>query len=92
MHPHGCNLILCRFLVQVYDRMPENLQKFCWLPTVAKAYIEFNRREAESEGRSDRHWSIMIKDSRLTQCSEADCDWKNMLLHWGESTNSTNPN
>ncbi|KAJ0972111.1 hypothetical protein J5N97_020070 [Dioscorea zingiberensis] len=70
---------------KVHDMMPERLQSFCLLNTKQKAGLEWHRREAKKANYSDGHWQRKIKDPRLDVCFESFCDYKRMLLHWGES-------
>ncbi|KAG6511953.1 UDP-glucuronate:xylan alpha-glucuronosyltransferase 1-like [Zingiber officinale] len=67
---------------RVHDELPENLSRFCLLPTKAKASLEYSRRQAEAEGFADGHWRRNITDPRLAVCSEAFCNWESMLAHW----------
>ncbi|WOL17879.1 UDP-glucuronate:xylan alpha-glucuronosyltransferase 3 [Canna indica] len=70
---------------KVHDALPEKLQQFCLLPTKMKAFLEYSRREAEKAKYPDGHWRRNITDPRLQICNEDLCDWKSMLLHWGET-------
>nr|XP_024370263.1 putative UDP-glucuronate:xylan alpha-glucuronosyltransferase 3 [Physcomitrium patens] len=70
---------------KIHDSMPENLQRQCWLRTLAKAAREVERREAEAGSYSDGHWKIKIRDPRLELCPTPEhCDWEEMIRHWNE--------
>ncbi|KVI03072.1 Glycosyl transferase, family 8 [Cynara cardunculus var. scolymus] len=70
---------------KVHDAMPTQLHQFCFLESKQKAQLEWDRREAEKAGFSDRHWKVKIKDRRLKKCIDNLCSWKEMLKHWGET-------
>ncbi|KAI3664926.1 hypothetical protein L6452_43539 [Arctium lappa] len=70
---------------KVHDAMPAQLHQFCFLESKQKAQLEWDRREAEKAGFSDRHWKVKIKDRRLKKCIDNLCSWKEMLKHWGET-------
>ncbi|XP_020588043.1 UDP-glucuronate:xylan alpha-glucuronosyltransferase 1-like [Phalaenopsis equestris] len=69
---------------KVHDSMPKKLQKFCLLSTHRKANLEWDRRQAEKANYSDGHWKRNVSDERLRICKDSYCDWKSMLLHWGD--------
>ncbi|KAG0463374.1 hypothetical protein HPP92_018865 [Vanilla planifolia] len=68
----------------VHDSMPKKLQTFCLLSTQRKAALEWDRRQAQAANYSDGHWRVDVKDPRLKICRDGYCDWKSMLLHWGD--------
>ncbi|XAR62441.1 Glucuronosyltransferase [Bertholletia excelsa] len=70
---------------KIHDAMPENLQKFCLLRSKQKAFLEWDRRQAEKGNYTDGHWKIKIQDPRLNICFEEFCFWESMLWHWGET-------
>lgn len=84
-----CSWFDVLFVKQVYDELPENLQKHCALSTGTKAYLEHNRRTAEAAALEDKHWAITIKDPRLNVCQEGHCDWKALLSIWDKTVNTT---
>ncbi|KAI0496152.1 hypothetical protein KFK09_022459 [Dendrobium nobile] len=69
---------------RVHDSMPKKLQKFCLLSTQRKAALEWDRRQAEKVNYSDGHWKRNVTDARLRICKDSYCNWKKMLLHWGD--------
>ncbi|KAI0496151.1 hypothetical protein KFK09_022458 [Dendrobium nobile] len=69
---------------RVHDSMPKKLQKFCLLSTQRKAILEWDKRQAEKANYSDSHWKRIVTDERLRICKDDYCDWKSMLLHWGD--------
>ncbi|XP_028554347.1 UDP-glucuronate:xylan alpha-glucuronosyltransferase 1 [Dendrobium catenatum] len=69
---------------RVHDSMPKKLQKFCLLSTQRKAALEWDRRQAEKANYSDGHWKRNVTDARLRICKDSYCNWKKMLLHWGD--------
>ncbi|KAG0463355.1 hypothetical protein HPP92_018858 [Vanilla planifolia] len=68
----------------VHDSMLKKLQTFCLLSTQRKAALEWDRRQAQAANYSDGHWRVGVKDPRLKICRDGYCDWKSMLLHWGD--------
>ncbi|WOK94603.1 UDP-glucuronate:xylan alpha-glucuronosyltransferase 1-like [Canna indica] len=74
---------------RVHDSMPEPLQRFCLLPTVTKAGLEFNRRKAEKANFPDEHWKRNVTDPRQHVCFENYCNWEDVLAHWGQPTTSS---
>ncbi|RRT82988.1 hypothetical protein B296_00016065 [Ensete ventricosum] len=75
---------------KVHDTLTEKLKAFCLLPTKTKAYLEYNRRQAEKASYPDGHWRKNITDPRLHVCAEKFCSWESMLVHWGEKNSSNN--
>ncbi|PKA57141.1 UDP-glucuronate:xylan alpha-glucuronosyltransferase 1 [Apostasia shenzhenica] len=69
---------------RVHDSMPEKLQEFCLLSTQRKAGLEWERRKAEDEKYGDGHWRRKVRDPRMEICRDDYCDWRSMLLHWGD--------
>lgn len=69
---------------RVHDLMPKKLRKFCLLSTHRKANLEWDRRQAEKANYSDGHWRLNVTDARLRICKDDYCNWKSMLLHWGD--------
>ena len=70
---------------RVHNAMTGELQSFCLLRSTQKAGLEWHRRQAEKGNYSDGHWRRKIRDPRLRICDEKFCNWKSMLLHWGET-------
>ncbi|XP_042471237.1 putative UDP-glucuronate:xylan alpha-glucuronosyltransferase 3 isoform X2 [Zingiber officinale] len=70
---------------RVHDALPEELQRFCMLQTRSKAFLEYNRRQAEKEEYPDGHWRRNITDPRLHICTEEFCNWRSMLTRWGDT-------
>ncbi|URE08726.1 Glycosyl transferase family 8 [Musa troglodytarum] len=73
---------------KVHDTLTEKLKAFCLLPTKTKAYLEYNRRQAQKASYPDGHWRKNITDPRLHVCAEKFCSWESMLVHWGEKSSS----
>ncbi|KAG6513500.1 putative UDP-glucuronate:xylan alpha-glucuronosyltransferase 3 [Zingiber officinale] len=73
---------------RVHDALPEELQKFCLLQTRNKAFLEYNRRQAEKGEYPDGHWRRNITDPRLHICTENFCNWRSMLVSWGQTTDA----
>ncbi|XP_016443667.1 putative UDP-glucuronate:xylan alpha-glucuronosyltransferase 4 [Nicotiana tabacum] len=55
---------------QVYDLMPKELQKFCYLTPDMDTRIRLERQEAKAANFSDGHWKIQVKDPRRLSDSD----------------------
>lgn len=75
---------------RVHDSMPESQQQFCLLSSKQKAYLEWDRRQAEAAKLPNEHWKRNITDPRLQICNESFCFWESMLWHWGEANYTEN--
>ncbi|GLJ25132.1 hypothetical protein SUGI_0480690 [Cryptomeria japonica] len=75
---------------KVHDSMPESQQQFCLLRSKQKAFLEWDRRQAEAAKLPDEHWKRNITDPRLQICNESFCFWESMLWHWGEANYTEN--